>query len=373
MKRSKTAPVRKDLESKIVLLSGPRQVGKTTLSKMISKDFDYLNHDYAEHRIAIKELSWDRKKELIILDELHKMKNWKSWLKGVYDVEGVLPRLLVTGSARLDIVRKMGDSLAGRFFCHRLHPLDLKELESHTPSHESFETLMRVGGFPEPFLKGTEKDYLRWRRSHLDIILRQDLIDLEKVHDIQAIETLVELLRHRVGAPLSMSSLARDLERAPKSVKRWTTLLENLYVVFLVHPYHRNVARSLLKEPKVYFNDIGLVPDHSKRLENLVACGLHKELDRLSDENGHKTKLCYLRTKDKREIDFAVVIDDEVSHLIEVKTSQDTPNKEFKHFSKFFPAAKKIQLVLNLKREKTFPDATEVRKLTSWLTQLKLA
>jgi predicted AAA+ superfamily ATPase len=367
MERGISESIRKDLEDRFVLLSGPRQVGKTTLSKMLFSQFDYLNYDFAEHRLSLLERSWDRKKDLLVLDELHKMKNWKSWLKGIYDVEGTRPRLLVTGSARLDIAKKVGDSLAGRFFAHRLHPLDLKELRGQRASKESFETLMRVGGFPEPFLSGSERFYRRWRRSHIDIILRQDLPTLESVSDIHAVETLVELMRRRVGTSVSMSNLARDLERDAKTVKRWMTVLENLYVVFKVTPYHRNIARSLLKEPKFYFYDIGLVPDEGARLENLVACALKKELDRLADQEGMKTNLFYFRTKEKQEVDFVVSIDDEVVLMIEVKTSDDTPTKSFAHFSKFLPSARKVQLVLNLKREKTFPDGAEVRALIPWL------
>ena len=96
---------------------------------MLSNNFDYLNFDNPEHRLGLIERSWDRSKDLIIFDELHKLKNWKSWLKGIYDTEGVQPRIIVTGSAKLDTYRKAGDSLAGRFFQFRLHPLDLKEIK----------------------------------------------------------------------------------------------------------------------------------------------------------------------------------------------------------------------------------------------------
>lgn len=152
MQRAQEDSIREDLDTRIVLLKGPRQVGKTTLFKRLFERHDYLSHDLAEHRVAIRERSWDRNAELVILDELHKIRSWKSWLKGVWDVEGPRPRLLVTGSARLDLARRVGDSLAGRFFQHRLHPFDLKELRGQVPTEEAFETLMAVGGFPEPFL-----------------------------------------------------------------------------------------------------------------------------------------------------------------------------------------------------------------------------
>ena len=120
-------PLAEEIDKKILLLTGPRQCGKTTLSKMLTTDFQYINHDLAEHRLLLAEKSWDREKALIIFDELHKMHEWKSWLKGIYDVEGIPPGLMVTGSARLDAFRKVGDSLAGRHFQFRLHPIDLKE------------------------------------------------------------------------------------------------------------------------------------------------------------------------------------------------------------------------------------------------------
>ena len=202
MKRYLTKYIQEDLAKKIVLLTGPRQTGKTTLSKMLKSDYDYFNFDNLEDRLSLQKKSWDRSKDLVIFDELHKLKNWKSWLKGVYDTEGIPPSLLVTGSAKLDTYKKVGDSLAGRFFQFRMHPLDLKEIKTFV-NPENLETelekLLEIGGFPEPFLNGTNRFYNRWKKSHLDIILKQDLIDLENVQQIIQIETLIQLLKNRVG------------------------------------------------------------------------------------------------------------------------------------------------------------------------------
>jgi len=202
MKRYLTKYIQEDLAKKIVLLTGPRQTGKTTLSKMLKSDYDYFNFDNLEDRLSLQKKSWDRSKDLVIFDELHKLKNWKSWLKGIYDTEGIPPSLLVTGSAKLDTYRKVGDSLAGRFFQFRMHPLDLKEIKTFV-NPENLETeldkLLEIGGFPEPFLNGTNRFYNRWKKSHLDIILKQDLIDLENVQQIIQIETLIQLLKNRVG------------------------------------------------------------------------------------------------------------------------------------------------------------------------------
>lgn len=370
--RSLTSCTQRDLKRKIVLLSGPRQSGKTTLAKMLQNDFDYLNYDFSEHRLLLSEKSWDRGCALIIFDELHKMDNWKSWLKGIFDVEGILPCYIVTGSARLDTVRRVGDSLAGRFFQYRLHPFDIKEASGFLSPEQSLDRLLRVGGFPEPFLENDERYYLRWKKTHLDIVLRQDLIDLESITNIKSIETLVELLKRNVGSPISYASLARDLQREPKTIKRWITILENLFVVFPIYPWSRNVAKAILKMPKFYFYDTRqVIGDIEKKLENVVAGSLLKEIHRPEDESGLGADLHYIRNKEGKEIDFAVTIEGRLAHMIEVKSSDTSLSPNFKIFSPV-KDAKKIQLVKSVKRSKTFPEGEEIHNLATYLSTLNL-
>jgi predicted AAA+ superfamily ATPase len=212
MERYITKYIKQDLEKKLVLLSGPRQVGKTTLSKSLYPKFEYFNWDTIEDRPVMDEKSWDRKKPLVIFDEIHKKPKFKSWLKGIYDKEGVRPRILVTGSSRLDIAKKMGDSLAGRFFGYRLYPLDLWEITSKESLEKIYNRLLLRGGFPEPYFAKEDVYYKRWATTHLDLILRQDLLDLENVRNISKIETLIALLQLRVGSSVSYASLAKNLE-----------------------------------------------------------------------------------------------------------------------------------------------------------------
>jgi hypothetical protein len=207
----------------------------------------------------------------------------------------------------------------------------------------------------------------RWRTKRRRI--PRDLLEIEAIRDIQAVETLVELLRHRVGSPISYASLARDLQRDPKTIKRWLTALENLYVVFRVAPFHRNIARSLLKEPKYYFYDVAQVQNgDGARLENLVACALYKETHRLQDEEGERVALHYLRTKDGREVDFVVIDGQRPKLMIEVKSSESEPSNHLAHFRAQLPKVRAVQLVRQLKREFTDPNGIEVRRLTPWLT-----
>lgn len=372
MDRYLSALIKKDSDRKIVLLSGPRQSGKTTLSKQLFTQYEYLNFDSAEDRAAILKKHWKRDVDCILFDELHKMPEWKRWLKGVYDTEGNRPRLVVTGSANLDTFRKVGDSLAGRYFQFRLHPLDMEEGVVYWQNNpeEVFKRLMTYSGFPEPFLEGSVDFYNRWQKTHLDIILRQDFLDLYAIRSIKSIEILLELLKPRVSSTTSYANLALDLQVDPKSVQSWLTMLENMYAVFRITPYHKNIARSLIKEPKFYFYDIARVTDYGARLENLVACALFKRVQYLEDIHGTKGSVHYLRTKEGVEIDFLITLDDKPVLCIEVKTSDEAISKSFNHFRKYIGKAQCVQLVLNLKREYDTADGIQVRNLTTYLSNL---
>jgi predicted AAA+ superfamily ATPase len=364
-----------DMKIKLILLSGPRQVGKTTLSRSLGQNFQYMNWDAQEDRELILKKSWDRTKPYLIFDELHKMQKFKSFLKGVYDKEGVRPPIIVTGSARLDTIKKLGDSLAGRFFPFRLYPLDHWELRgTDTPEH-IYDRLCHCSGFPEPYFKGEESFYSRWSKTHLDLILRQDLVDLESVRNIQSIETLVTLLQERVGSTVSSASLSRDLQKDPKTIRSWLGLLESLFIIFKVPPYHKNISRSLVKEPKYYFYDVSKVRgDEGIVFENIVAISLKKQLDYLGDVHGNFAQLYYLRTRDKKELDFFISF--EKKHMIpiaiEAKLSDEHVSPNFSFFRSMIGSIKCIQLVKNLKEKKTGFHGEELHPALSWLTTMNL-
>ena len=373
-KRGIESYILKDLSKKIVLLSGPRQVGKTTLAKKISKHFEYLNFDSSEDRMTLIRKQWDRKKELLIFDEIHKMPKWKAWLKGIYDKEGIPPQILVTGSAKMDIAKKMGDSLAGRHFQYQLFPFDLKELRAEERPEIIYENLLKFSGFPEPYLTHQEGFYTKWRRSHLDLILRQDLIDLEAVRDITSMETMTQLLQSKVAAPFSYASISNDLQKDIKTVQRWTNLLEQLYLVFKINTYSKNIARSILKEPKIYFYDYTRVEGgEGVKFENVVAVSLKKEVAFLNEALGIESNLHTLRMKGGREIDFLVTRQNLPELLIEVKLGDDSPSPNFKLFRNYFKGCKQIQLVKTLKRERTTEEGIEIRNALRWLTEMDLS
>jgi predicted AAA+ superfamily ATPase len=352
MERAQASYILKDLKKKMVFLIGPRQVGKTWLAKRISEEYKkpvYLNYDRLEDRKLIKEEAWPETADLLIFDEIHKMPAWKNYIKGIYDTKPQTLHLLVTGSARLDTFRQAGDSLAGRFFRHRLFPLSYKELPDKKA--DSIDRLILRGGFPEPFTAEDDVDADRWRQQYVDGLVRTDVLDFERIHDLRTMQTVVELLRRRVGSPLSYNSLAEDVQASPTTIMRYVEILEALFIVFRITPYSRNIARSLLKEPKIYFYDTGMViGDEGARFENMVAVCLLKHACGVTDFLGKQADLKYIRTRDGEEVDFCIIQDDQPLHVVEVKAGgRDFGTSLKKIHAKYgLPA---VAVIKNLRRE----------------------
>jgi len=281
----------------------------------------YFNWDHAPaaHRLRHLELPPDQ--PLLVLDEVHKYARWRNLVKGIYDTERSRRRVIVTGSARLDHYRKGGDSLAGRYRYFRLHPFSLMEIHRR-PTRSDVETLLRFGGFPEPFLQQNERELRIWQRDRVARVVREDLRDLERVREVSLIEHLVDALPERVGSPLSVNSLREDLQVDHKTVERWLTILENLYLCFRIAPFGAPKIRAVKKERKLYLWDWSTVPDPGARLENLVACQLLKYCHFVEDTEGHTMELRFLRDTDRREVDFVVLKDRRPVFAVECKTGE---------------------------------------------------
>ena len=375
MKRYLDDLVLNDLVTKAVVLTGPRQVGKTTLSKQLMQSFgsaQYLNWDVLADRVVLQRQSWSPRAGLLVMDEIHKMPNWKSWLKGVADGRLAGQALLVTGSARMDTFRQAGDSLAGRYFAFRLHPISVREWceQQKVDPATALDHLLERGGFPEPCLATDSIQADRWRAQYFTDLIREDVLEFSRLHEINTMRLFVELLRERVGSPLSLASIARDLAVAPATLKRYLEILQALFIVFTVHPWHRNVGRAILQTPKVYFFDSGLVRgDQGVRLENAVATMLLKQAHFLQDSAGREVNLHYIRTKDGAEVDFAFSEAGELKQLIECKWGDNKPHRALASFAAQFPDTDAVQIVYNLRQEE-FRNGIRIMDAATWLAQL---
>jgi len=374
MQRYLDQRVQADLASKMVFLTGPRQVGKTTLSRQLiaQRGGQYLNYDVAPDRAIILNQRWSPQAPLLVLDEVHKMPGWKAWLKGVYDGKPAGQQLLVTGSARMDTFRQGGESLAGRFFGLRLHPISVREWSDHTGAEPeaALAHLLERGGFPEPCLAPDATEAQRWRRQYFDGLVRNDVLEFSRIQEVAAIRLFAEMLRSRVGSPLSLASIARDLAVSPVTLKKYLAILEALYIVFVVRPWHHNIGRSVLQAPKVYFFDTGLVEgDEGIRFENLMATALLKQVQWQHDVLGQEAGLHYLRTKDGAEVDFAISEGKRLTHLVECKLSDDKPHRALLRFASEQGPVRAVQAVRNL-RHSFVAGAVEVVPAPAYLRGL---
>jgi len=369
--------VRQDLQKKMVVLTGPRQVGKTTLSQQLLTEFpggQYLNFDVAAHREIIQNQNWRQSAPLLVFDEIHKMPDWKSWLKGVYDGRSPGQTMLITGSARMDTFRQAGESLAGRYFRLRLHPLSVREWCDAYPvlPQVALTHLLSRGGFPEPALADKDTEAQRWRNGYFTDLVREDVLEFSRLKEVNAMRLFAEMLRSRVGSPLSLASMSRDLHISSITLKKYLDILEALFIVFVVRPWHRNIARATLQAPKVYFYDTGLVQgDEGLRFENVVACHLLKNIQWQQDTRGAEVGLHYIRTKDDSEVDFCVSEGNTLTHLLECKLADTKPHRALTKFSEQWPKARAVQLVRECKAEVDIGNL-EIRDAAQWLAAMEV-
>ncbi|MDB4306008.1 ATP-binding protein [bacterium] len=360
-----------DTKQKMVFLVGPRQVGKTTLGKRILDRWSsgvYLNWDNREHRRRIRSAEWPAGPALIVLDELHKWRAWKGWIKGEFDEHKERLHFLVTGSARMDTYRRGGDSLQGRYHHYRLHPFSLAEAQGgdspprklepgaeipigQPDPKDTLSALMRFGGFPEPFLAQSSRTHRRWQKERFDRFIREDVRDLEAVRDLSQIQILADLLPERVASPLSLNSLREDLEVSHRAVTHWMDILERLYFAFRVPPFDSRAVRSLKKMPKVYLWDWSAVEDEGARFENLVALHLLKLCHFLEDSEGHRVALHYLRDRAGHEVDFLVTLDRKPWFAVEAKLSSSKIEPSMIYFRDRLAIPWTYQVTLNSDRD----------------------
>ncbi len=339
-----------DLERKMVFISGPRQVGKTTLAKRLlvgaglNPEARYLNWDAPADREHVLNETFPAGPGLLVLDEVHKHSRWRQVIKGLYDKRGRELQILVTGSARLDHYRRGGDSLQGRYHFYRLLPLTLGEIGASGQS--AVEHLMAHGGFPEPFRLASIRQTRRWSREYRTRLVRDDLRDLENVQELDKIETLALRLPDLVGSPLSINALREDLHVSHQSASRWLAMLENLYLHFRIHPFGAPHIRAIKKAAKHYHFDWTLIKDPGARFENLVACHLLTWCCYQQDHQGRNVELRYFRDVDGREVDFVVTEDGHPLRFIECKTRAERPHPGLRYLLERFDAVDCVQLSL---------------------------
>lgn len=352
----------------MVFISGPRQVGKTTISESLASV--YLSWDDEDVRKAIQSGQRtlaakygidkpNQSRRVVVFDEIHKYSRWKQFLKGFYDIYGKSWRIIATGSARMDVYKKGGDSMMGRYFPYRMHPFSVAELiDTSLPgdglirkprmlADEEWNALVRFGGFPDPFVNRDPRFSRRWNALRFEQLTKTDMRDLTRVAELDQLAALAEILGGRSGEQLVYKSLGCDLGIDEKTVKKWIKTLRYLYFGFEVRPWFKNVENSIRKMPKWYMRDWANVTDSGKRAETFVACHLLKAVEGWTDLGYGDFSLGYLRDKSRREVDFVVVRDGEPWFLVEVKKSEESLSDALGFFQRRLGAKHAFQVVLD--------------------------
>ena len=389
-------------EKSMVLMAGPRQAGKTTLAQIIADSFTnslYFNWDIPEHRTRLFEdpnffesvIRKDVSKPLIIFDEIHKFKDWKNYLKGVYDQFHHQYQFLVSGSGRLDIYQRGSDSLAGRYYLFHLWPFTIAELGGRTRNIKEFlrspldikeadtkslkdlwTRLSEMSGFPEPFLLNKENSYRRWSNTYSNQLVREDIRDLTAIKSIKELETLYYLLPSKVGSPLSVPSLASDLRVSYNSIRNWLSVFELFFLVFSISPWTKKISRAIQKERKIYLWDIPRIKDKSSQFENMVAVELYRALSQWNDLGFGTFSLHFIRNKEKQEVDFLIADQGKPVLLIEAKISDSQPSPALRKFQDNLqiPA---VQLTEDLQGYRIISNKSQkilIAPAYQWLSQL---
>ncbi len=389
-------------EKGMIFLTGPRQVGKTTLAQIISGSFInhlYFNWDIPEHRVRLTENPnffeeierKDASPPFIVFDEIHKYKEWKNYLKGVYDHFHGRYQFLVSGSGRLDIYQKGGDSLAGRYFLFHLWPFTVAELGNNQTSidellknplqismarnkelKEIWMQLSNLSGFPEPFLSGRLTTYRRWSNTYSQQLIREDIRDLTDLKSIKEIETLYFLIPSRVGSPLSVTSYAQDLHVTYNTVQSWLSVFERFYLTFSIFPWTAKISRAIQKERKVYLWDAARIKDPAARFENMIAIELWRAVNIWNDLGYGRFSLHFIKNKEKQEVDFLIADGNDPLTLIEAKISEKQPSAALRKFQQALniPA---VQLTAEGDTFQMLPNEKQsilVAPAYQWLSQL---
>ena len=303
--------------------------------------------------------------KLWILDEIHKYRTWRNLLKGLFDGRREGQKILVTGSARLDHFRRGGDSLQGRYHLLRLHPFTVAELGVGT-----LDDLLVLGGFPEPFLSGSEVEARRWSREYRSLLVHEEVRSLEQIVDLGNLELLVMQLPERVGSPLSINAMAEEIQVSHKTVSRWMSALERLYAVFRLPPFGAPRMRAVKKAAKHYHMDWTLVDDEGARFENLVACHLLKWVHHEQDVKGRELELRYYRDRDGREVDFVVTERRSPVLIVECKRSDSGVDRGLHYLKSRFRECDAWQISARGRRDHVTADGIRVAPAVKLLGQL---
>lgn len=326
----------------VLTITGPRQSGKTTLSRLLAPDLPYLSLEDPDTRAFATEDPRAFLRQIgdgAILDEIQRAPELFSYLQGVVDADRRMGRFILTGSSQFELIESITQSLAGRASMLTLLPFSLGELQTVNREPASIDHLLFQGLFPPIYDRPVDPEI--WLQDYIGTYLERDVRQILNIQNLATFQRFVQLCAGRIGQLLNITSLAADTGITRVTAESWLSVLEASHLVFLVRPWFTNTSKRLIKTPKLYFTDPGIAswligarkpthltahPQRGALFENWVIT----ELLKTQTNGGRKPSLHFLRDKEGHEVDALIETGPNTFHAIEVKSGETIASDFFK-------------------------------------------
>lgn len=326
----------------IIALTGPRQSGKTTLLKAMFPDYRYVNlenpdtRNFAETdpRSFLKQYD-----KYVIFDEVQRVPHLFSYIQSVVDDSGLMGQFVFSGSQNFHLMRNITQSLAGRVAIFRLFPFDFQELENAGMLQAEYTEYLIKGFYPAIYDRGIKPS--DFYPNYIETYIQRDVSELVAIQDMSLFRKFLALCATRAGQVLNMSNLANECGISSPTVKAWLSALENSYIVFLLQPYHKNFSKRVVKSPKLYFYDTGLlsnllkINDISKINSQSVKGALFENMmvaqyvKRIHHKNEKQIEPWFWRDSEGNEVDL-LLEKPQQTEILEIKATQTIMPNLFK-------------------------------------------
>ncbi len=307
-------------EFPVVLVTGPRQAGKSTMLRHLFADMNYVTlDDPFQRKLALEDpnLFLEEAGDAVVIDEIQYAPELLPYIKMLVDADRSLTgRFVLTGSQFFPLMKDVGETLAGRVAVCELLPFSWNEACASRSGGvaDTFETLW-TGFYPDPLVHGVNRE--RYYASYLQTYIERDIRQLMAVQDLGLFQNFIELLAARAGNMLNLNSVSKQCGVSFPTAKRWLSLLESTRIVYLLRPFHGNVAKRIVKSPKLYFTDTGLLayllryPDATTMRKGPMAGSFFENfivIEALKHKLNHNlnVELFHYRDSNQNEIDLII-------------------------------------------------------------------
>ncbi|MDP2158969.1 MAG: ATP-binding protein [Flavobacterium sp.] len=335
----------------ILALTGPRQSGKTTLLRELFSDYTYLSLENPDLRAFAENDPngfFEKYNQFCIFDEVQRVPQLFSYLQTIVDEKKIMGQFILSGSQNFHLMKNITQSLAGRVALFKLLPFDFSELHSANLMEDEYENAMLKGFYPAIYDRNIPSSV--FYSNYIQTYVERDITELVNIRDMRTFRVFLSLCASRAGQLLNLNSLANECGITQPTAKAWISLLESSYILFLLQPYHKNFDKRVIKSPKLYFYDTGLLC-HLLKIKDVNQVKFNSYKGNLFEnmivgeyikQNFHQNKMeefWFWRDSNGHEVDL-IRQDDDLLNVIEIKSTKTVTTDLFKEINYFENLAK---------------------------------